>query len=316
MPGSEQTPSLTFNFLPGLEPVEALERSLDYLFDELLPAANPLSGYDLSDPALAESGLSKRVPDVHHSQTQVRSRGGQFARRHHAFTQAKDAGGRFRQRLTLAEREAAADQAAVLLNDQLAPRLQTHLADFTAQRLPGQEWYERCEKDLRLFYELIYREGKRSVGDPAIRLTPQDKAVINRVLKDELHYLKGFQTHLETGGGRMPYKQRMGLYAKAAREAFWMGWTLGDQRRTRMIRWMFGATENHCGIHDGGEALGCSDFEAMQWQSVDTFVKEVLSEGYMPQSGKLECQGHHCKCYLQEQVDETIQPSVVPSFGD
>lgn len=247
--------------------------------------------------------LSKAIPDLHHSQTQQRSKVGRFARQHHSQNQPRNARGRFRGRLTLDEREAAATQVSEYINDQLSPRLQEHLSDFERGRLTAVEWYDRCERDIRLFYDLSYRAGQRTVGHPASALTPQDKAVLNRVIKDELHYLKGFQTHLETGQGKLPYHVRAELYAQAAREAAWMGWVMGDQRKSRAIRWMRGPTNESCS--------DCVRFEAMGWQPATSFVKHVLGEGYLPQSGKLECQGHHCRCYLEERVDGVVQKPVL-----
>ncbi len=291
MPPSE----LTFLIRPGTEPVEAIERALDYLCDEL-------------DMLEMGDALSKAIPALHHSQTQQRQRTGKFATRHHAHTQARTARGRFRGRLTLDEREAAVDQAGTLINKQLEPRLQRHLRDFTGGKITSADWYDRCEMDLRFFYEEAYKSGQRSVGHASIAMTPQDKAILNRLMKDELHYLGRFRDDLDAGRGRMPYPQRLSLYAQATWESYWYGWLTGDQRKTRRIRWMYGATVEHCGIAEGGERTGCSDFVAIGWMTAVDAVKNILTEGFAPRSGKLECGGFHCLCTLQESVDGKVGP--------
>lgn len=242
--------------------------------------------------------LAKAIP-AHHSHYQTRSGGGQFVRRAPYHNIPRTDQGRFTKRLTAAERDAAADTARGYAAE-LRERLQDHLADVTRNAITPAQWYTRCERELRHYYDLLYRCGKQAAGDPAVFISPQDRAALNRLLLDELDYLRGFQQAQEAGEGRMPYPQRMGMYADAVWESFWLGWVLGDQRTGRQVRWRYGPTKEHCGLADGGSATGCSDFVALGWTPIRDFVREVLSKGFLPRSGSLECKGSRCQCYLEE----------------
>jgi hypothetical protein len=229
---------------------------------------------------------------------------------HPAHYLPRTAGGRFLKasqvvhgpRLTEAECAAARAEAHRLQAEELTPRLFRHLADFQAGHFAAQEWYDRTAADLRYFYGELYRYGKRAAGNPGLVLGPQDKALLQRLVEDELHYLAGFREHLHSGGGKMPYPQRLQLYANAAWEAFWTGWVLGDTRPGRQVRWRYGATEHHCGLAAGGKARGCSDFVQLGWLEATAFVSQVLMKGFAPRSGMLECTGTHCLCWLEERL--------------
>lgn len=223
----------------------------------------------------------------HHSQYQERGPGGAFLPK---GLKPAVVG----RRLSVEERKQATIRARELVHDELSPRLAQHLNDWETKKLTPQEWFDRCSKDLKLFYNELYRYGKRAAGDPGLSLTPQDKAILKRMVDDELTYLEKFKEHLATGKGKMPYAERMQLYASASWEAYWTGFVMGDTRPNRQVRWRYGATIEHCGIHLGGHEIGCSDFEKLGWMDASTFISEVLSKGYAPRSGQLECTGVHC----------------------
>lgn len=253
------------------------------------------AGVDLA--GVAE--VTKAVAAAHQSHFQHRAPGGQFSVRQPHHNLPRDVStGRYRQRLDAAEREAAVDEARDLIA-QFGQRLQVHLGDFTKGRIDADDWYERCRLDVEHWYKLVYREGKRAVGDPAVKLTPQDNAAVNGAVRDELTYLLGFREDLRNKTGTMPWPERMAMYGAAARESFWRGFLLGDQRLVRDIRWTLGPTE-HC--------VDCLRFSAMGWTPIAEFITEVLNDGYAPQSGKLACLGYHCQCSLEERVGGSIQP--------
>lgn len=114
----------------------------------------------------------------------------------------------------------------------------------------------------------------------------------------------------KTLSAQWPAEKRMALYGQAAWEAYWMGWLLGDQRKGRDIRWVYGPTIEHCGLVAGGKAIGCSDFEAMGWTPVLDFTRDVLVKGYAPRSGQLECHGIRCLCKLEERIGGVVQPAM------
>jgi hypothetical protein len=236
----------------------------------------------------------------HVSHYQARRLTGQFAP---TPTRAvlRDAGGKVLRRLTREESRAAVDQARDLIREGLTPRLQRHLGDLTAERIGAEECGKRAGEEIAHFYELIYRAGRQAVGDPAVLMSPEDKARVGRLVRDELDYLKGFMGDVAAGEGRMDYGARMDLYGRAAAELFWLGWTVGDFRKAREIRWVTGATE-HC--------TDCRRLEEAGWMPALTFFREVAARGFLPQSGHLECVGIRCACALQERLDGKVGPAI------
>lgn len=258
-----------------------------------------------------QADLAKAIP-AHPSHFQPRIATGKFTRRHPGNLNPRDASGRFRQRLTQSEREQAARDADEGIRD-FGERLQEHLDDYLRQALDGPKFLARCRRDIARSYQEAYRNGKRAVGDPAILLSPQDRAALNRLVGDEYDYLVAFEQALAQGTTtpQWPPVRRMATYGRAAYEAFWMGWILGDQRAARELQWVYGPTQEHCGLAAGGKSPGCSDFEARGWLSVAGFVREILAQGYAPQSGALECKGIQCQCGLEERLDGKRQPAPV-----
>lgn len=207
----------------------------------------------------------------------------------------RDARGRFMRRLDDDEQEAASEQAKRLVNEELQPRLQDWLRLYEVGHITSVDWHKFCMRDLRLFYELVYREGKRAAGDPAVKLDPTDRAVLNHLLEGaqgEAAFLKKFADDMDAGKGRMAYHERLALYAQAAWEAYWNGWVYGDLRPGRGIRWRFGPTEEHC--------EDCAGFEKRGYMPVHEFLKQVVKKGKLPRSGRLACVGIKCRCWLQE----------------
>ncbi len=273
----------------------------DALLLKFDPAIAPERAFALAQDALRTHLELEKAVAPHPSRVQPRAAGGQFARPHHAASQPRDEAGRFRQRLTRVECRDSVDEARRVLAEELDPRLQDHLADVTAERIDLPEWHKRCLRDLRTFYEDLYLLGKRAVGDPAPVATPQDRHILNELLKDEADFLSGFAQAIGAGEGHVPYAERMAMYTNAAREAFWHGYALGDQRSTRQIAWRAGDTE-HC--------ASCAKLDALGWLPAKEFVARVLARGLAPQSGQLDCRGIHCQCRLVERLAGVEQEGV------
>jgi hypothetical protein len=214
----------------------------------------------------------------------------------------RDIRGRFSRRLTPDESAEAARQSRASVTS-LESRLSRHLLDYEAGHVSAKEWGDRCFEDISHFYDLSYRSGLNAAGDPGVLLSPTQRAVLNRLKRDEHDYLRDFGEDMNAGRGRMPYHDRMRLYAQAAREAFWVGFVMGDLRTARQLRWVLGPTE-HC--------VDCRRFSQMGWVPARRFYDEVLSKGYVPQSGHLDCKGSRCQCVLSEQVNGSVStPAVV-----
>lgn len=267
-----------------------------------LPGADPVEAFNRGQAAWADFlGLEKAV-EAHPSHFQIRSRGGQFRGQHPAFVTPRARTGRFLPHLSRAEVQGGIAEAARYINQFFEPALLFNLQQWEAGHMSSGEWFRENSRQIQLHYEMAYAQGKRLAGNPELVLTAQDHAVINRLVKDELTYLSGFRDHLDAGAGKMPYPDRMRLYAQAAWEALWVGWVMGDLRKGRELTWEFGATKEHC--HD------CSRFVAMGWLPVREFVARILSKGYAPRSGQLECQGHACLCILRERLNGEVQPAL------
>jgi hypothetical protein len=157
-----------------------------------------------------------------------------------------------------------------------------------APRLPLTTIEYRMKAAIRDAYAQAFTLGKRSVGN-LTAATSQELRIIEALRHDEFKYLRNFLNDMRTGGGRMAYAQRMDMYGAALREARWLGWVLGDLREGRLITWRMGPTE-HC-----RDCLRFSDHGPYQ---VADFLRDVIGQGFVPQSGRLECIGFHCQCSL------------------
>jgi len=280
-------------------PLKREMRELLIRVDEDLPPGEALEGavVGVADALGVPVSLSKAVA-AHPAQFQQRTGGGRFARRHPAHVTPRSPTGQFRQRLSREECREAAAEARAYRVAMFESRLRDHIGDFTGKRLSREEWERRCERDIRDAYDRLYRLGKQAVGDPGVALNPQDRAILNRLVRDELDYLRAFGADVEAGAGVIPYPERMAMYAAAGREAGWNGWVMGDQRKERAIRWVTSARES---------CRDCLRFERMGWMPVVAFIRDVLSRGYAPKSGQLECKGIRCGCSLQERVGGAVQ---------
>ena len=274
---------LTLQIEPGVEPEEAFYQSVIALGEVL--------GLDPFE----------RAVQPHPSHYQPRTRLGRWTRARTGYYQPRDIGGRFRQRLLPGERDAARQQARRIVQQEMRPRLHTWMDLYELGRITSAEWYRFTARDISFFYEEVYRAGQQSGGDPAIELSSQDRAIVNRLVKDELGYLKRFADDMDAGRGKMPYRARLDLYVNATWEPFWTGWMIGDQRATREIRWVFGNTIEHC--------EDCQRFVNMGWTPAKRFFEEVTSKGYAPRSGHLACGGWKCQCRLEERVGGVVQPA-------
>lgn len=272
------------------DPREALEEGLAALHDFLRLPLPGEPGFEDEDP---DGGFVGKAVAPHPAHYRQRSGGRFVAGEHHSRVQARGARGRFRQRLTQGECAEAGKLAEDHLKD-LRHRLAVHAGLLQGGHVDAQTFHALCRMELETFYPLLYRTGKQAAGDPGIVLTGQDKAVVNALLRDEMDFLAGFAADAAEGRGRVPYGERADMYARAAAEMVYLGWLFGDQRRGRKIRWRFGPTEEHCS--------DCARFEKAGWMPVAEFIKKVAARGYMPRSGRLECVGVNCLCWLQESL--------------
>jgi hypothetical protein len=148
----------------------------------------------------------------------------------------------------------------------------------------------QIQKQIREAYERSFELGKRAAGN-LFAITKEEQKAIKKTRYDEYDYLHKFLTDMRNGTGKMDYSQRMDYYAKAVRELYWLGWASANRSAGRSIQWILGDTV-HCATCEGAAGKGK--------MTADTFWKDYASKGILPQSGKLDCLGYHCKCALEE----------------
>lgn len=148
----------------------------------------------------------------------------------------------------------------------------------------------QMKQAIRETYATAFRLGKRAAGN-LTGVSEDEQKWLRRIRVDEYKYLRGFLGDMRSEDGVMDYEARMDMYRAAAREAYALGWVLGNKDKARRIRWVLGNTE-HCS--------DCARIAEMGSMPVSVFIRDVLSKGYVPHSGNLECKGYHCQCSLEE----------------
>lgn len=289
--GLNEETEITLRFLPGVEREEAFVRAAREIGAAL--------GLEVADE------LEKAV-EAHPSHYAPRDKGGRFAKPHPSRSQPRDERGRFRQRLTREEcSEASADAGRFVA--ELTERLERYEGWRERGSLSLDEWRERCAADIEGYYARIYQAGKDSVGNPG-PLTAQDKSILSRLTRDELDYLDAFKADIAAGRGTMAYAERIRYYGQAAREVAYVAWVAGDQRKKREIRWLRGPTSDSC--------ADCVRFANMGWLTAPRFYREVIAQGFAPQSGQLACLGYRCRCALEERIDgQVYRAPAFPGVG-
>jgi hypothetical protein len=136
-----------------------------------------------------EADDAEKAVRPHRSHYQPRRATGRFTQAGPVYHRPRDLGGRFRQRLLPEERAEAAAHTNQIIATELSPRLQRHLSLYELGRISSSEWHKACAQDIAYFYEQAYRAGRQSVGDPAVRLTPQDKAIVGRLVRGVLEWV-------------------------------------------------------------------------------------------------------------------------------
>ncbi len=144
---------------------------------------------------------------------------------------------------------------------------------------------------VREVYTQAFLYGKRAAGN-LTSATDRELEAVKKIRLDEFTYLNRYLEHMKNGEGVMDYTTRADYYVQACRELFWLGYVLGDLSPGRSLVWKLGPTE-HC--------ASCLRFADHGPYPVADFVRVVLEQGYLPQSGKLDCLGYHCQCRLEEE---------------
>ena len=163
------------------------------------------------------------------------------------------------------------------------------------QTTPGQvRWLMKSL--IRKTYEEAFMAGKRSGGN-LFAITNEDKKAIMKVRYDEFKYLENFMRDMSNGGGVMDYQKRMDYYVKAARELYWLGFVRSNMDATRIITWRTNPEKEHCKT--------CISAAAGGPYTAEDFWKNLASKGILPHSGRLECLGYHCGCWLEDETPES-----------
>jgi hypothetical protein len=173
----------------------------------------------------------------------------------------------------------------VMVAQDLGTRPAGSPAKVTIEKLDG-----RITAKVRRAYSESFRLGKRASGN-FLSITKEESDALRKVRSDEYKFARKFLRDAYEGKGRVPYEQRAEMYGNALKEAFWLGFVLGNRDPKRRIRWVMGPTE-HC--------KDCVHYGEAGPFTVADFISGPLSKGHLPRSGNLECVGINCKCYLKE----------------
>ena len=151
---------------------------------------------------------------------------------------------------------------------------------------------DRAVRHIRSYYSRAFLLGKRASGN-LLSIGSDERNMLRKIRTDEYKYLRRFFTDISNKLGKIPYEKRMAYYQHALREAFWLGFCIGDTTATRTLWWHFGNTIEHC--------TDCALFANRPggWPIAE-FIDQVIKPGKLPQSGSLECKGLHCECYLTD----------------
>lgn len=216
-------------------------------------------------------------------------------------------GGQFIPKALLEREKKVAAAAYPALEREFGAELQYHRAVFeTVKLVPkgtkspvslSQVEY-RIKRAIRRDYSRAFLLGKRSAGD-LTSMTDAEAGKMLAIRRDEYTYLRKFLADMDAGAGRLPYAQRMAYYEHALREAFWVGYILGDTSPDRRIWWHWGKTQEHCKDCDGLNAR-------RDGVPIDEFLEKLLPGGIVPQSGKLECKGLQCQCWLSDEAGKPV----------
>lgn len=228
----------------------------------------------------------------HHAHFQERDKGGKFKLKPEVVRNkpTRNKMGRFSKRLTESERLYAQSEAS-RLQDVFGVVLGWVESDLESERISESAAVKRGELLIGHFYNQLFEKGLQAAGDTGIFKTPQWKAMLLRIIRDEVDYWRNFMHDVSAGNGKIQYEKRLKMYSNAGREAFWLGWVLGDTNPNRNIYWVIGNTIDHCNT--------CSQMEKKSPFNPQEFLKEV-AKGFLPQSGELDCKGIHCLCFLTE----------------
>ena len=215
------------------------------------------------------------------------------------------AGGQFLPRaMWEAEKQRAADALPGLLNNfgdklqffsevyqQNAALLSEGTTKVKLMPLGAIEW--RIKAAIREAYTEAFRYGKRAAGNLE-SVTASEALQLKKLRADEFRYLRKFLGDMRDGKGVMSYERRMDMYRAAAREAYWLGWVLGNTRPDRVVWWVIDPEAESC--------RDCLRFARGSPWPIQRFLDEVVKKGFLPRGGRLECKGYNCKCVLREGV--------------
>ena len=244
----------------------------------------------LTNPPLVKSLRRAPAGGIRHGDTGRHFAGGQFIPAD-LWAQEKQAG---REGLAPLLAETADALQFLRLSYQQNSALSAHpeiAQQYKIPVIPLSTVEARLKTTIRNAYRDAFLLGKRTVGN-LTSVTPAEAKALLKVRKDEFKFLRGFLTAMRTGGGVMEYGQRMEAYGNAVREAYWLGWCIGDKSPTRRISWVAGSTSDKC--------VNCVAFAAHGAYTMPEFMDQVLGLGFLPQSGKLACRGIHCLCSLSD----------------
>lgn len=262
-----------------------------FLWEDIEPSQEQMEAIASALLAQTDAEALEKAVAPHDSHIAQRDKSGRFVEFKWRRESPRGTAGKFVRRLTR-EEQAEATRLSEGVRARFAVQMRNHLGDLQKGRLTAEESSERGREAIASHYEQIFRNGMQAAGNPAIILTPRDKAALSRIVRDEGDFWQNFMSDVANGKGTIPYPDRLEMYVGASHEPYWLGWLLGDFRPKRLIRWLYGKTESHC--------KDCSAMVKRGVMTVVEFYNIALKNGLLPHSGYLSCRGIRCDCRLED----------------
>jgi signal recognition particle subunit SEC65 len=115
------------------------------------------------------------------------------------------------------------------------------LRDVEIGDITTDEFEENFNRELKNAYKYAFRAGK---GDE--KLSAKDNRWINQFHGKQSGYVSGFAQDIEDGVERVPYENRIKMYANTIQAPYWKG-AMSDADPDEEIYWILDETANNCG---------------------------------------------------------------------
>lgn len=209
----------------------------------------------------------------------------------------KHTGGRFQPRLkTVASNDPAqiirVERARYATTEITFRRfIQNHFRNFTDGSISYSEFYDSFSKELYRFEVRMYMLGRRVAGNYSNQLSEGERKLLHGRHATEMRFFNGFLRDYLQARGKMPYAQRLDLYALDGYGLYTLGAIVSlPNAATERFDWLTNPEAEHCD--------DCIYREAKSKQQQGFTLSEIL-EGWVGIPGQKTKCGNRCRCGLK-----------------